>query len=385
MAFLAGHMVNYSIIFLSIEWFDSHAIAGVGYALCFGPPIILGWIAGVYCDKYSPRSVLLIMQNSYLISLVLLYLANQSSDDMQLILLLSAALFSGIGWSFVAPARYSALPYYVSKEKLAIASMGLNLMVMTGFGLAPMLLKQITVYLDWNSAFYLAALLFIASSLLLIPLRFSFTPKATEKTLAEIMSSLRFIKDTPIITHLLAVSAIAYLLMGPMQVLLPTVAEQSLGLSQTAQGHYLSLIALALIIGGLVALFVRRLGKTGVVSLFNVMLAGLGIGLLGQTNQISISVLILILSAIAGGIGISIIVAGLQRFSDDQYRGRVMSIYTIISQIVPALSGLAAGVFAELFSLEVALAIIAAIILVLSCIATLAFTQLRKLESVEVE
>ena len=72
-AFLAGHMVNYSIIFLSLEWFDSHSIAGIGYALCFAPPVILGWFAGVYCDRYSPRNVILVAQNSYFISLFLLY------------------------------------------------------------------------------------------------------------------------------------------------------------------------------------------------------------------------------------------------------------------------------------------------------------------------
>ena len=143
MAFLAGHMVNYSIIFLALEWFDSHAIAGLGYGLCFGPPLILGWIAGVYCDRYSPRKVLLVMQNSFFVSLVLLYLALTASGNAQIALLLSAALFSGIGWSFVAPARFATLPYYVKPQKLMTAAIALNLMVMTGFGLAPKYINEV--------------------------------------------------------------------------------------------------------------------------------------------------------------------------------------------------------------------------------------------------
>ena len=70
MAFIAGHIVNYSIIFLALQWFNSHALAGLGYGLCFGPPLILGWFAGVFCDRYSPRKVLLIAQNSFFISII---------------------------------------------------------------------------------------------------------------------------------------------------------------------------------------------------------------------------------------------------------------------------------------------------------------------------
>lgn len=117
LAFLAGHIVNYTIIFLSLEWFNSHSLAGIGYGLCFGPPLILGWFAGVYCDRYSPRKVILVAQNSFFVALFLLYLAFDSNDDLRMFLLLSAALFSGIGWSFVAPARFATLPFYVTYDK----------------------------------------------------------------------------------------------------------------------------------------------------------------------------------------------------------------------------------------------------------------------------
>ena len=46
---------------------------------------------------------------------------------------------------------------------------------------------------------------------------------------------------------------------------------------------------------------------------------------------------------ILGGAAISLIVTGLQENVDDAVRGRVLSMYTIISQVIPAVSGLAAG------------------------------------------
>ena len=59
-AFLAGHMVNYSAIMYSLEAFDSSMLAGVAYGFCFGPPIIFGWVAGAYIDRYSAKKVLLL-------------------------------------------------------------------------------------------------------------------------------------------------------------------------------------------------------------------------------------------------------------------------------------------------------------------------------------
>ena len=44
-----------------------------------------------------------------------------------------------------------------------------------------------------------------------------------------------------------------------------------------------------------------------------------------------------------GGMVISFIIAGIQGQAPEALRGRVMSIYSIISQVVPAASGVAAG------------------------------------------
>ncbi|MDU0114665.1 MFS transporter [Psychrosphaera aquimarina] len=383
MAFLAGHMVNYSIIFLSLEWFDSHSIAGIGYALCFAPPVILGWFAGVYCDRYSPRNVILVAQNSYFVSLFLLYLAFDQSTDTQLILLLSAAFFSGIGWSFVAPARFAAVVFYVKPEKLMLGSIGLNLMVMTGFGLAPMLLKLVNVDFGWQGVMFTTVGLLFVSSLLLLPLKIKFKSKPADKTLAEIVESLKFIKGSPEVKQLLSLAAIAYLLMGPMQVLLPTVAEQTLQLSQTGQGNYLSLVAFSLIIGGLLTMAIKKKVHFGWLCIISIALAGAGIASLGVIEQLSTSVTLLIIASVCGGIAISLIVAGLQYFSPTQYRGRIMSVYTIIGQFIPAMSGLGAGIFAGLFSYQTALLLFGGLIIFSLLLASWRFKTIRAISQLE--
>jgi MFS family permease len=383
LAFLAGHMVNYSIIFLSLEWFDSHALAGLGYGLCFGPPIILGWFAGVYCDRYSPRRVILIAQNSYFTSLGLLFLALSATPDIQQILIISAAFCSGVGWSFVAPARFATLPHYVSSGKITGATIGLNLMVMMGFGLAPMILKWIKVAGDWQAVIATAASLALISSLLLLPLKFEFKGKPANKAIDEIKASLDYVKQSIFIRQFLLLATITYLLMGPMQVLLPTVAEKNLRLAETAQGNYLSLVAFSLIVGGLLAMVLKGKGKLGWQILLSILISGVGIGYLGLETDLASSVAVLVLSAAFGGIAISLIVAGLQHYSPAEHRGRIMSFYTIIGQFIPAASGVGAGIFASVFDYTQALLIFGGIIVVAIITCMLLLASVRKLEKFE--
>lgn len=380
MAFIGGHMLNYSIIFIALERFDSHALAGIGYGLCFGPPLIFGWFAGVFCDRYPPRRVILIFQNSYLLALLILYFSTFAAIEAQPFLLLLAAFFSGIGWSFVAPARFATLPFYVTPQKLTGASITLNMMVMMGFGLAPMLLKQIQFYFHWHAVFWVCMVLFVCSSILLLPLRFSFQSQPTEKVLQEIKASLRFVKQSNFLKPLLVLSGITYLLMGPMQVILPSIAQNTLHLSPTGQGHYMSLIALALMLGGLSAMWLKNKGRIGAKTLLAIAFAGLGIGYLSLESSLRLSVLALLFAGICGGIGVSFIVAGLQAYSPDHYRGKIMSFYSMISQIVPAASGVGAGIIAQVFSPEAALQTFSALILLGTLCCWFLLPHFRKLE-----
>ena len=53
-AFTGGHMVNYGVIMYAQDAIGSDLLSGIGFGLCFGPPIVLGWYAGVLCDRLAP-------------------------------------------------------------------------------------------------------------------------------------------------------------------------------------------------------------------------------------------------------------------------------------------------------------------------------------------
>ena len=57
-AFTAGHMINYSVVMYAQEAIGIDWLAGVGFGLCFGPPLLLGWYAGVLCDRRAPGGIM---------------------------------------------------------------------------------------------------------------------------------------------------------------------------------------------------------------------------------------------------------------------------------------------------------------------------------------
>jgi len=88
---------------------------------------------------------------------------------------------------------------------------------------------------------------------------------------------------------------------------------------------------------------------------------------LGVAPTAAVAVALLAGVGITGGLALSLIVAGIQANAPEPVRGRVLSMYTIISQVVPAASGVLAGALVQGFGVGVAL---------LACGGTLALVML---------
>ena len=96
-AFTAGHMVNYSVIIYAQEVVGSDLLSGIGFGLCFGPPLVLGWYAGVLCDRLAPGRLIHGAQALFLVATLLLWLADSSMAQAgaRVPLLVSAAALAG--------------------------------------------------------------------------------------------------------------------------------------------------------------------------------------------------------------------------------------------------------------------------------------------------
>ena len=368
-AFTAGHMVNYSVIIYAQEVIGSDLLSGIGFGLAFGPPLVLGWYAGVLCDRLAPGRLIQVAQAVFMLALALLWAVDAAlaSPAARVAPLVLAALFAGVGWSFVSPARMATLGQIARADEIKPASVIFNLLVMLGFGLGPLLIALARSRLGWPGVFGAALALFALASLTLLAVHTRASERVHEPVAVEVRQGLAAVRANPLLLQLMVAAMAGYLAMGPMTVLLPKLAVARLGLSELQRGNFLGTLALSLIGGGLAALALARRAHHGRTILVATVIAGLLLAALGVTHSAATAVALLAGVGVAGGLALSLIVAGIQAQAAEPVRGRVVSMYTIISQVVPAASGVVAGALVQGFGVGVAL---------VACGATLALLML---------
>ena len=345
LAFTAGHMFNYTVILYLQEAVGSDLLSGLGFGLAFGSSIVFGWFGGVLCDRMAPGRVIHGAQALFLLGLASLWWADTGAAASQRAAwVLSGAFAGGLAWSFVGPARLTALGQLASASELRPLTIVFNLQVLLGFGLAPLLIGLIRSAHAWPVVLATAALGFGLSSALLLRLRTHANPVSSSQSVwADIAEGFRAVGSAPLLRQLMLAAVIGYAMTGPLQILLPKLARQQLGLTEAQRGAYLGLLAISLIIGGVLALVLARRLHHGRTILGGVALGGLIFALLGAIASPLLSALALACVGMLGGMVISLVVAGIQTQAPEALRGRVMSMYAITSQVLPAVSGVAAG------------------------------------------
>jgi MFS family permease len=263
-------------------------------------------------------------------------------------------------------------------EELRPATIIFNLQVLVGFGLAPLLIGIVRSRSGWGAVIALAASGFVAASLLIANLRSqaNSTPSGNS-VLADIREGFRTVGADPLLMQLMLTAVMGYAMTGPLQILLPKLAREILHLSELQRGAYLGLLALSLIVGGVSALALARRVHHGGVMLGGIVAGSLVFASLSLTAEVPFSAAGLACVGIAGGMVISLVVSGIQAQAPLALRGRIMSMYSITSQVVPALSGVAAGALVNAVGVVAAIQLSGLTLAAIVALATWRMARLR--------
>ena len=344
LAFTGGHMVNYAVILYLQEKVGSDLLSGIGFGLSFGTSILFGWFAGVLCDRISPTRVIHAAQALFVLCLAGLWWTDAGASDATRVgWTLFSAFLGGLAWSFVGPARLATLGQIAPPDKLKPATIIFNLQVLLGFGLAPVVIGLVRSRHGWPAVFATGMGFFVAASLMLLGTRTRGSDRPSQGVFTELGEGFSAVKANPLLLQLILAAIMAYAMTGPMQILLPKLAREVLGLSELQRGGYLGLMALTLILGGVSALMLGKFLHHGAAIFVGTMTASLLFASLSLWTNAGVSATALGAMGLLGGMVISFIIAGIQGQAPEALRGRIMSIYSIISQVVPAASGVAAG------------------------------------------
>lgn len=343
-------MQNIGQDWLVLKLTNSAFLLGVVSALQFLPMLFLSLFAGVVIDRFTKRKILIFTQTSLMVTaLALATLTALNIINYWEILVLATIV--GFINTIDNPARQSFIIDLVGKEDLmnaiSLNSSIFNAARIIGPGIAGVLIGL----LGYALCFYLNALSFIAviTGLILIDVKVSKSRAMLkrEDVISDIKEGLLYIKNTPIIFATILMMAVLSTFAINFNVLVPVFAKNILNQNSTGYGFLMSSMGVGALIG---ALILASLSKKGAKP-FYLILGGVGLCvfqiLIGFQSYYWLTTILLALS------GFSMITFSasanttVQLNSSNRFRGRVMSVYSLVFGGVTPIGALYAGSLAE--------------------------------------
>lgn len=327
----------------------------------FLPVTLLSLRAGVVVDRMDKRRLILITQSCALVQAATLAIV-VTTGTVQPWMVLILALAFGVITAFDLPARQSFLIELVGKEDLsnaiALNSAAFNTARIVGPAVAGVLVATV----GEGGCFWLNALSYLAvlASLMRIA---TTAPAEARDASANLMDGVRYAWSVSAVRNLLLLLGVAAGFGFQYMVLLPVYARDILGTGAEAYG----LLVTAFGLGSLVAAMwmTRHLSRWDLRRNLLVGLAagGIGMGLFAWSRILPLSLALGFLA----GFGLILYVAStntlIQLTIEDRYRGRIMSLYTLMFIGTAPLGALLAGTIAQRAGAPVATSVSGVILL----------------------
>ena len=343
-----------------IAWDLTSSATFVGFIafVNFAPAMVTGPLFGVLVDRMRITQVAKLTQILLLIISLGFYLFF-TFGILDEILLSFLSFLSGLVTSAHNPVRLSLAPRLVDRASVAsvvsIVAINFNLARLTGPAIGGWLIAGwgISTALLVQTVFYLP---FIFAISLLRPRERSSSIINNEPFIAAFQNGVEYALANTLIRQAFLVTALyAFLIRGTLEIL-PVIADGVFSRGATGLGLLTSSAGFGALIAGVIKAFtpsqlVRELPKFALAS------ALLGIGLLplvGLSNSWSLTLLCISYLGFAGTLaGISVQTA-IQIDLDDDFRGRVMSLWTMVSIGATATGAIILGGLADHIGISLA-------------------------------
>ncbi|SEP46247.1 MFS transporter [Propionispora vibrioides] len=335
--------------------------------LQFTPMLLLALFAGVIVDKASKKKILIFTQSaSLVITLILAILVWTGKIQYWHILLMATAM--GIVNTIDMPSRQALVIELVGKEDLmngiALNSMAFNLARIIGPAVAGLVMG----YVGLAACFFINSISFAAvlASLYLIKLKpAEIKPQNNSDVWEEIKDGLTYIYHKDSLLYTIIILTIVGTFAPNFNVLVPVFAKEVLHQNEAGFGILMSFLGAGSFLG---AMFIATLSKSGPKKFIIYGVPFIIAMALIVTGYIDVYLLTGLSLAVTGFFFIMFTSSAnstLQLNSSNEYRGRVMSVYTLVFAGTTPFGNFYAGLFAEHFNARVGFAACGMIIIVL--------------------
>jgi len=320
---------------------------GIVSAIQFLPAMLFSVFTGVLVDKFSKRNILIGTQIMSMIQALTLFVLIYTGVVVYWHIVLLAFIL-GCTNSIDMPARQTYVMELVGRNDV-VNAIGLNSAVfntarIVGPAIAGILMTGIGI--EW--CFLINGVSFVAViiSLLLIKQRASVS-KMNKKILSEVADGLNYVYQNAILLKTLAIVLFVTVLSFNYNVLIPVFTKTTLGLSQKGFGILLSSLGVGSLIGAISVSMLSRSNPKPRTLIISSLFLGLFLAILGMTRNIYFSSVVVALCGVSNIWFFTTANSLLQLNSVDEYRGRVLGVYTVVFAGATPIGNFIAGYIAE--------------------------------------
>jgi MFS family permease len=339
--------IGQSWLILSLT--GSPLLLGILGAVQFLPITLFSLFAGVFIDKYPKRRILLITQTvSMLLAFILSALVFTHHVRYEYVLTL--ALILGFSNTIDMPTRQSFTIEMAGKEDLmnaiALNSATFNLARILGPAIGAIVLA--TFGAGW--CFLLNGFSFMAviASLLKIEVK----PYVREKVLSsnmlkEIMDGLKYIVSEPSLLQTLLMVLVVGIFVFNFNILIPVFTKTVLHKSEKVYGLLMSALGAGSLLGALMVTVRSKSGPKLKVLIGSSIMISISLISVSFTKNFYLASLLLIVTGIFNIWFSTTANSTLQMTSKNEYRGRVMSVYSLVFAGATPIGNMFAGITSD--------------------------------------
>ena len=365
--------------YLTYEITSSPFLLGLvngGFAI---PMLSLSLFGGAVADRMERKRVIQMAQATA--GLLALWIGvSITTGTVTWVHLLIVSIVQGALFSFLMPARQAIIPELVGQENLTNA-MALNAMAMSAATLiAPTVAGNLYAYFGPGVVYYIIAGTAFTSVALTGLVHTSSGGRARPDVpmMSDIAAGLSYIRHSPIVMVLLLMGLATAMFAMPFRFLMPIFVVDVYERGPDAMGLMVTIMGVGALAGSMV---VASLGKwrRGLLLIISTFISGIALLLVALIPLYFAAVGIMVLLGIGDAGRRTLNQAMIMEEVEDQYRGRVMSVFMMNFGLMP-LAVLPTGAIAEFWGGQAAVGLLAVLLLVTSTVIIVTQKRLREMQ-----
>jgi MFS family permease len=364
-------MQNIGQGWLVLQITNSPLKLGILSAVQFLPALFLSLYAGAIVDKMSKRKIIIFTQISFTILALILGLLVQLKI-VQYWQVLIIAFITGLVNTIDMPARQAFYTDLVDKEHLmnsiSLNSSTFNLARILGPAISGILISIVgyawCFFINAISFIPVIVALFLIEERTLKPSTFSF--KELQGVNKSVISGINYIKGIPIILITFAVFAVVNVFGLNFNVLVPVLVQNSLKLGSKQYGFVMSMMGVGALTASLILAMASYKGLKHIYFFGSAVLLGATLVLLGLQRSYTLTLILIAFSGFFMVAFLNVVNTLLQMESSIEFRGRVMSLYSLVLLGFTPFGSLLTGAMSQRFGVNITHLTVGAIVISLT-------------------